>query len=262
MESPKYLSPEDHKFDEIRNLEKMDLNDKSCNIFKISFFIIWGLCFLCYGWVGIFVGLILGFLGAMIISFCFSSFLEGRKEKDFKNHPLYNEYMDAKNNLFRVMRSHKEYWESLDGITFERKMAILFKNMGYQNIRLTPSRNDHGIDILFEDNSSVKVGVQCKRYSHPVGVGETRDFYGALVQAKITKGIFVCTGGYTSGARAFCNDVGIQMLNLEDIIKMDMESMGDYNKNYIEEFLTGMRNSKILETYLQQNSKHNSKKTG
>ena len=146
----------------------------------------------------------------------------------------------------------------MSGSMFERKVALVLARCGYKDVEITPATNDGGIDIYMRDEQNNLIAVQCKRYTNPVGIGEIRDFYGALTKNKISKGIFVCSGGFTSGAAKFCSEVNIQKLELTDIMKMDVSSMGDYDENCVEEFISGMKNMRIVKSFINSQSLKNS----
>lgn len=83
---------------------------------------------------------------------------------------------------------------------YEELVASIFKNLGYQ-IRLTSYSKDDGIDVFVLDGqSNDTVGVQVKRYRNKIEADQIRAFAGALVLEGLTKGVFVTTGGFRSGA--------------------------------------------------------------
>jgi restriction system protein len=81
---------------------------------------------------------------------------------------------------------------------FEETVASVFKDLGY-SVRVTGYSKDDGIDVILEKASDV-VGVQVKRYKNSIKVEQVRSLVGALVLAGMTKGVFVTTSGFQSGA--------------------------------------------------------------
>jgi restriction system protein len=86
---------------------------------------------------------------------------------------------------------------------FEETVASVFRDLGY-SARVTAYSGDDGIDVIL-DRGPETVGVQVKRYRDTIQVSQIRELVGALVINKITKGIFVTTSDYTSGAERTAN---------------------------------------------------------
>lgn len=108
---------------------------------------------------------------------------------------------------------------------FERLIPIVVKALGYgtdreDNLRPTQRSGDKGIDgIVWQDALGFdRVYLQAKRYSegNSVGSPEVQAFSGALGQFRATKGIFITTSTFTSGARAVARDTAHYTLILID----------------------------------------------
>lgn len=81
---------------------------------------------------------------------------------------------------------------------FEDTVASVFSSLGYKT-QVTGYSRDGGIDIIMYKDNEI-VGVQVKRYKNKIKVEQIRSLAGALVLAGITKGIFVTTSDFQSGA--------------------------------------------------------------
>jgi restriction system protein len=57
---------------------------------------------------------------------------------------------------------------STSGIYFEKVACELLKANGFENVRMTQTTNDYGIDVLAE-KGGISFAVQCKCYSSTVG---------------------------------------------------------------------------------------------
>lgn len=108
---------------------------------------------------------------------------------------------------------------------FERLIPFVVKALGYgtdreDNLRPTQRSGDKGIDgIVWQDVLGFdRVYLQAKRYSegNNVGSSEVQAFSGALGQFRATKGIFITTSTFTSGARAVARDTAHYTLILID----------------------------------------------
>jgi restriction system protein len=98
---------------------------------------------------------------------------------------------------------------------FERLIPFVVKALGYgtdreDNLKPTQRSGDKGIDgIVWQDALGFdRVYLQAKRYSdgNNVGAPEVQAFSGALGQFRATKGIFITTSTFTTGARAVARD--------------------------------------------------------
>ena len=92
----------------------------------------------------------------------------------------------------------------------EHAVVALLIAMGYgggdaARGRVTGRTGDGGIDgIIREDKLGLdEVYIQAKKYASTVGVGELRNFVGALVGARAQKGVFVTTADFTTKAKEF-----------------------------------------------------------
>lgn len=97
-----------------------------------------------------------------------------------------------------LMRRYEARFQ-LNPQLFERTVASVFGHLGYQ-ATATAYSGDDGVDVILEGPSGDTIGVQVKRYKNRIGVDQIRELAGALVLAGMTKGIFVTTSDYQSGA--------------------------------------------------------------
>lgn len=85
---------------------------------------------------------------------------------------------------------------------FEDVVCSVFKDSGW-DARVTAYSGDDGIDVVLDGKSDSTVGVQVKRYKkeHRIEAEQIRSLAGALLVNGHTKGIFVTTSSFRSGAR-------------------------------------------------------------
>ena len=95
----------------------------------------------------------------------------------------------------RVRRRRPEEFDLMEGHDFEYYCAELLKKRGFQEVEVTRSSGDYGIDILAEKDG-VTYAIQCKCYTSPVGVKAVqeayagRDYYDRMVGAVLTNQYF------------------------------------------------------------------------
>jgi len=83
---------------------------------------------------------------------------------------------------------------------FELTVASVFGDLGYQAYA-TAYSNDGGVDVILEDGSGARVGVQVKRRRDAVNVEQIRAFLGALMLGGYTRGAYVSASRFRRGAR-------------------------------------------------------------
>lgn len=82
----------------------------------------------------------------------------------------------------------------------ELTVASVLGDFGY-SAYATAYSNDGGVDVILEDNSGSRIGVQVKRKKDAVQVEQIRAFLGALVLGGYTRGVYVSTSRFSRGAR-------------------------------------------------------------
>lgn len=107
---------------------------------------------------------------------------------------------------------------NLSGQEFEEVIKLLLIKMGFQ-AEVTEVTGDGGIDIVASLDMPFCGGrylFQCKRYSadNVVGAPAIRDFYGAVVADRATKGIFITTSSFSNQAREFAARTGVELVDL------------------------------------------------
>lgn len=106
----------------------------------------------------------------------------------------------------------------MDPDAFERLCRLVLRESGFSKVEVTGRSGDGGIDgagVLRVNLISFRVRFQCKRYAGSVQVREIRDFRGAMV-GRADKGLFMTTGGFTSGAAREAVRDGAPAIDLVD----------------------------------------------
>lgn len=144
--------------------------------------------------------------------------------------------VSAYENLNRMLAADiLEKLKQMDEYVFESKVRLLLKEMGYGEIKEDTSANkksgDEGLDgIIKEDKLGFDIiGIQAKRFADvTVGRKDLQSFVGALAGQGATKGVFVTTSKFTSGAIEYAKKNLAQKIVLIDGDKL-AELMIEYN---------------------------------
>ncbi|MBT2332963.1 restriction endonuclease [Variovorax paradoxus] len=83
---------------------------------------------------------------------------------------------------------------------FELTVASVFGDLGYRAYA-TAYSNDGGVDVILEDGSGARIGVQVKRRRDAVEVEQIRAFLGALALGGYSRGVYVSSSRFSRGAR-------------------------------------------------------------
>jgi Holliday junction resolvasome RuvABC ATP-dependent DNA helicase subunit len=112
--------------------------------------------------------------------------------------------------------------QRLSGVQFEELISALLVRLGFR-AQMPKASGDGGVDIEAQLDAPFIGGIyliQCKRFSPKVQVGGpvVREFHGAVAaRPKVVKGILITTSGFTSQARDFAHDVGIELIDGEQL---------------------------------------------
>lgn len=120
---------------------------------------------------------------------------------------------------------------------FEDVVASVFRNMGYY-ARVTAYQNDGGIDVILGGKDNKIIGVQVKRYKNSIRVSQIREFAGALIENDMTKGIFVTTSKFQSGAYKCTAKyeekcIGIELMDSDsfyDVLQIKHKDKDDFDE--------------------------------
>jgi len=105
-------------------------------------------------------------------------------------------------------------------------VCSIFKDLGW-NARATAYSGDGGIDVILDGQDGNTVGIQVKRYKKErrIEAEQIRSLAGALMQGGHTKGIFVATSNYRTGAKRTAQElteigVAIELIDAERFLGM------------------------------------------
>jgi HJR/Mrr/RecB family endonuclease len=111
--------------------------------------------------------------------------------------------------LSRVLH-HPEAMRMLTARDFERFIATLVEQLGFEDVVLTPSSGDHGRDVLATKKVSgipIFFAFECKRYAPDrlVGPETARALLGTIMHGatRASMGVLVTTSTFTPAARQF-----------------------------------------------------------
>ncbi|HEV2215196.1 MAG TPA: restriction endonuclease, partial [Terracidiphilus sp.] len=102
---------------------------------------------------------------------------------------------------------------------FEAFCAESLREGGW-GVRLTPLSRDQGVDVIAEKNG-VRVVLQCKMYSKPVGNKAVQEVAAGRVHQQANHGAVVTNSTYTTSAKELANTNGIHLLHYTDLPQLE-----------------------------------------
>jgi len=117
------------------------------------------------------------------------------------------------------------------GVMLEDHIGKIFSDWAFQVQKRITLVDDagatHEIDVFAskeEPFGKVMVAIECKNVSSKIGIEDLRNFQVKLTRLKISKGIFVSTGGFTTGAKEFAKSAGIELWDDAKVWKKSKKS--------------------------------------
>ena len=159
-------------------------------------------------------GKLLLYLGPIFIAILIIKYLLPELIKILRNRKKFKtgQKWSSDRDLIYWLRGMKP-WE------FEEYIAVLFSKLGYKTEKVGGGY-DRGVDVIAEKDG-IKHYIQCKKYiTSEVGVGEVRDFYGAIADHLAQgKGYFITTNKFTLEAEKFAENKPIELIDSYKLLK-------------------------------------------
>jgi len=116
-----------------------------------------------------------------------------------------------------IRKSGIQEIDIMDGIDFEKKLEVMFGDLGYK-VKRTPPSGDYGADLVLENRKGRTV-VQAKRYSKPIGVKGVQEVIGSISFYKATRALVVTNAYFTPQAERLAQCNGVELWNRDKLIK-------------------------------------------
>lgn len=112
-------------------------------------------------------------------------------------------------------------WAALDGVGFERAVARIYREKGFE-VEFTPRTKDQGVDLILKRNGAVSI-VQCKAYAGNVGVNAVRELAGVRISwSHAEDAILVALFDFSSDAKNFAAQHNITLYSIaKDYLRTD-----------------------------------------
>jgi restriction system protein len=126
---------------------------------------------------------------------------------------------------WRLRRAGIREIDAMDGPTFERRLALLFRGLGYR-VEITGSaRGDFGCDLLITRGDERAV-VQAKRRQKPVGVKAVQEATAAAPYYKAIRAYVVTNSSFTAQAKKLAAANRVELWDREELVRRLLQSNG------------------------------------
>lgn len=120
-------------------------------------------------------------------------------------------------------------WDpAMSPIQFEHHCSDFLNQRGWK-ARTTKGSGDQGVDVLAV-KSGIRVVLQCKKYSKPVGNKAVQEAHAAMSFAAAHRAAVVSNQAYTPSARQLARSTGVLLLHFTDLAQAD-QLFGVKNSN-------------------------------
>ena len=139
---------------------------------------------------------------------------EKKRERELK-HSIEQERIRVENE--RQERIRTSPVKNLSPLQFEEYTKFYLEEQNYRNVSLTRTSGDFGADVIATAPDKVRVCVQCKKYSKPVGVSAVQEIHSAKSYYKCERASVVATSaGFTKQAIQLSEKVNVLLFAFDD----------------------------------------------
>ena len=120
-----------------------------------------------------------------------------------------------------AQREEQGYSEDMSGEDYEIYCGRILQEAGW-NVEQTQASNDQGVDLIAQIED-LKVCIQCKRYSNPVGNKAVQEVIAGKAFYNGTHAVVVSNAGFTKAAKNLAESADVLLISDTDL--EDLETM-------------------------------------
>ena len=107
--------------------------------------------------------------------------------------------------------------DAMDGHTFEQRLGVLFRGLGY-GVEQTRYRGDFGADLVVSKDG-VRTVVQAKRWTKNVGVKAVQEAYASAAMYRCTRSMVVTNRYYSRAAKELARANGVTLWDRDNLVR-------------------------------------------
>lgn len=143
------------------------------------------------------------------------------KEKSKADNSLPDKTEESETPLSHYVRSLDTNYDidKMDGHQFEYYCAELLRKNGFENVQVTKSSGDQGVDILAEKDD-IKYAIQCKCFSSDLGNTSVQEVYAGARIYKCQVGAVLTNRYFTQGAIEAARETGVLLWDRDRLLRL------------------------------------------
>jgi len=157
-------------------------------------------------------------------------------ESEFNNETIEKYVLDKLTEMIEDVAESSNYENDLedeinldDPYLFEKDIADIFIRHGW-NARATKGSGDQGADVIAESKAGLKIIVQCKLYSQPVGNKAVQEVYSALKYYSGDYAFVITNSTFTKSAKQLADSNQVMLLHYSALPGI-LEKVNDSNED-------------------------------
>lgn len=115
--------------------------------------------------------------------------------------------------------------DEMSGLEFENYIGEILKDNGFDNVDVTKSSGDFGVDVIAVKDD-IKYAIQCKKYSSPVGIKAVQEVLGSKTMNDCHVAVVLTNNTFTKSA--------IELAEKNNVLLWDGEKLKNLLENYKE----------------------------
>jgi restriction system protein len=131
-------------------------------------------------------------------------------------------YLEIENKIKSVKLEDTGYNSKMSGFQFEDFCVEILEKEGWQ-VQKTKSGADQGVDLIIRKRNTA-IGVQCKKYSKPIGNKAVQEIKAGILHYNLDYGIVLANNKFTKSATELAETNGIDLIHYLDIKKIKINS--------------------------------------
>ena len=129
------------------------------------------------------------------------------------------EHIETNSSIInQQLENRRAVWLKMDGVTFEREVASIYREHGYE-AKTTKATGEGGIDIRLWKDGQYSIA-QCKNVRHQIDAPAVRKLLETANNEKASKAILICSAGFTPKAKEFAKWKSIELLDLNQFLML------------------------------------------
>lgn len=105
----------------------------------------------------------------------------------------------------------------MDGRTFEHRLGVLFRALGYR-VEQTRYRGDYGADLVVAKDG-VRTVVQAKRWTKTVGIKAVQEAHASAAMYRCTRSMVVTNRYYSRSAKELARLNNVTLWDRDDLVR-------------------------------------------